>query len=135
MVNLTEREQMKHLFIIALVFIAFGCESDEETPLEAPLYDITGNWSGTLTGATETTAFSASITQNGNELYGTMVTNSFFTYNVSGKIWADTLEIVCTDINNPTYKLTISGETNGIYVSGDWLDNASQFGIWEANKY
>lgn len=127
---------MKYFIYVFLIFI-FSCGSDggakkDEQP--EPNYDFTGTWSGTLTGASETTTFIFYATQSGSVISGTLSNDAGFIFSVDGRAWADNIYLKLTDTNelNTGYVVTCNGECDGSYASGTWYDTANQSGDWEA---
>jgi hypothetical protein len=126
--------------LIILFFLGCGSEiiNDEYDDLELPTYDLTGIWAGSLDDydGDNAISFHIYITQEQNNLYGTLRARNWYDFNTTGRIEAGLiyLDLVC-DID-PSFIINFVGEIrdelNDLMIFGRWEDSYGTVGLLRA---
>lgn len=126
---------MKRYLALCLLF-AMGCSATE------PDQNLTGSWTGTFattSPAGPTTAWSASLTQTGNAVSGSLDCASTETYAVTGTNVHNAARLTLVGALGDTASLSGTASNHqGVQVSGTFFDNAgaacfSGVGVWQGS--
>jgi hypothetical protein len=128
----------KYFVLMFFVMFVFGCDSENinntSADLEPPLYDLTGIWAGSIDDMDldDTISFRMNITQEQNSLYGTLDDSDNYSFNMSGTIESDKVNLHFVCETDPDYIIDCIGGTNGSIIYAKWKDSYGESGALNA---
>ena len=114
------------LFVLIVLLSVVGCSSKPEITVEAPLYNIAGNWEYTLTASDGNVYDNGTIEFTGTPNQGNWTLQNFYdieysgTYTVSG----NTVSLVGDEVRQGSF-------VDDTHITGEW-ENEEANGEWTA---
>jgi len=117
---------MKRVIVLIVLLSVVGCSSKPEITVEAPLYNIAGNWEYTLTASDGNVYDNGTIEFTGTPNQGNWTLQNFYdieysgTYTVSG----NTVSLVGDEVRQGSF-------VDDTHITGEW-ENEEANGEWTA---